>query len=237
MWPDLSRRSTEPERMDAELTDYEAYRRALADLAGVNRVTFTHRATLAWLRREAAGLASFSLLDVACGHGDFLRAARRWARRAGKEARLVGLDRHPWAVRAAREATAPEDDIEYVAAGVFEWRPEPFDFIVSSQFLHHLTDAEAASFLAWQEAHATRGWFVADIHRHRLAHVGFPFLARAARWHELVREDGRTSIARGWRPAELSALAIAAGLRAEDVTVRRHLPFRLGLGRCFTAAP
>jgi len=219
--------------MDAELTDYEAYHRALADLAGVNRATLTHRATLAWLRLAAADLTDFSLLDVACGHGDFLRAVRRWARRTGKQVRLVGLDRHPWAVRAAREATAAEDDIEYVVADVFEWRPEPFDFIVSSQFLHHLTDAEAARFLAWQEAHATRGWFVSDIHRHRLAHVGFPVLARAARWHELVREDGRTSIARGWRPAELRALAVAAGLRGEDVTVRRHLPFRLSLGRIF----
>lgn len=228
---DLAHRSTEPERMDAELTEYEDYRRALADLAGVNRMTLTHRATMGWLRRQAADLPSFSLLDVACGHGDFLRGVRRWARRSGKTARLVGLDRHPWAVRAAREATDAADNIAFVAADVFAWEPEPFDFIVSSQFLHHLTDAEAVTFLAWQEAHAMRGWFVSDIHRHRLAYLGFPLLARAARWHELVREDGRTSIARGWRPAELGALAAAAGVRAAEVTVRRHLPFRLGLSR------
>ncbi|MEO8716506.1 MAG: hypothetical protein ABI369_15990, partial [Acetobacteraceae bacterium] len=82
-----------------------------------------------------------------------------------------------------------------------------------------------------------RGWFVSDIHRHRLAHLGFPLLARAARWHELVREDGRTSIARGWRPAELRALALAAGLTEGDVTVRRHLPFRLGLARVCRPTP
>jgi 2-polyprenyl-3-methyl-5-hydroxy-6-metoxy-1,4-benzoquinol methylase len=228
---DLARRSAEPERMDAELTEYADYRRALADLAGVNRTTFTHRATLAWLRREATALPAFSVLDVACGYGDCLRAVRRWARQAGKQARLVGLDRHPWATRAAQEATAPEDDIAFVTADVFAWQPEPFDFIVSSQFLHHLTDAEAVGFLAWQEAHATRGWFVSDIHRHPLAHFGFPLLARAARWHELVRDDGRVSIARGWRPAELRALAAGAGVPATEVAVRRHLPFRLGLSR------
>ncbi len=218
--------------MDAELTEYEDYQRCLADLARVNRLTFTHRATLAWLRRQAAALPAFSLLDVACGHGDFLRAVRRWARRAGKQARLVGLDRHPWSARAAREATAPEDEISFVTADVFDYHPDaPFDFITSSQFLHHLTDTEAASFLAWQEAHAARGWFVSDIHRHTLAHLGFPVLATVARWHELVCWDGRVSIARGFRPAELRALAATAGLQAEDVTVRRHLPFRLGLAR------
>lgn len=229
---DLARRSQQPERMDAELTEYADYRRALADLVRVNRVTMTHRSTLAWLRRQAADLDEFSLLDVACGYGDFLRAAARWARRTGKRARLVGLDRHEWAARAARKATPPEYGITFEAADVFHWSAPQFDFIVSSQFLHHLTDQEAVRFLAWQEAHATRGWFVSDIHRHRLAHFGFPLLARIAFWHELVREDGRTSIARGFRPEELAALAASAGLRADEITIRRHLPFRLGLGRC-----
>lgn len=229
---DLARRSQQAERMDAELTEYADYRRALADLARVNRVTLTHRSTLAWLRQRAARVDEFSLLDVACGYGDFLRTAARWARRAGKRARLFGLDRHAWAVRAAHEATPPDYDITYEAADVFDWPTPRFDFIVSSQFLHHLTDEEAVRFLVWQEAHAARGWFVSDIHRHRLAHFGFPLLARAALWHELVREDGRTSIARGFRPDELTALAAAAGLRADEITVRRHLLFRLGLGRC-----
>ena len=218
--------------MDAELTEYDEYRHCLSDLARVNRLTFTHRATLAWLRRQAASLPAFSLLDVACGHGDFLRAVRRWARRADKQARLVGLDRHPWSARAAREATPPADEITFITADVFDFQPEAaFDFIVSSQFLHHLTDAEAAAFLAWQERHAALGWFVSDIHRHTLAYFGFPVLARAARWHELVRWDGRVSIARGFRPAELRALAVAAGLRSEDVAVSRHPLFRLGLAR------
>ncbi len=228
----LTRRSDRPERMDAELTEYEGYAHALSDLAGVNRLTLTHGPTLAWLRRQAADLPAFSLLDVACGYGDFLRVVRRWARRAGKAARLVGLDRHEFATRAAREATPAGDDIAFVTADVFDFQPEaPFDFITSSQFLHHLTDKEAAAFIAWQEANARRGWFVADIHRHRLAHVGFPILARAARFHELVREDGRISIARGFRPAELRALAQAGGLPAERATVRRHLPFRVSLSR------
>ncbi|OYV33083.1 MAG: hypothetical protein B7Z81_11880, partial [Acidocella sp. 20-61-6] len=75
----LSARSELPERMDAPELDGAVYARCLADLASVNRVTFTHRATLAWLARATAHLpdgAAFSVLDVAYGQGDLLRAIR-----------------------------------------------------------------------------------------------------------------------------------------------------------------
>jgi hypothetical protein len=70
---DLSRRGTEPEEMDAETTSIGEYARCLRDLAGVNRITLTHRATPRWLARAVRDLppgAGISVLDVACGHGD-----------------------------------------------------------------------------------------------------------------------------------------------------------------------
>jgi len=223
----LRARSLVPERMESACADFSEYRRCLVDLAQVNRVTFTHGPTLAWLKRQTAELPAFSLVDVACGHGDFLLKVRRWVRKTGKTARLTGIDRHPWSVRAAREATPAADWITFVEADVFAWRPdEPPDFIVSSQFLHHLTDAQAIAFLRWQDRTARRGWLVADLIRNRFAYYGFPLLAHAARWHWLVRSDGQISIGRSWRPAELAALAASAGVAA---TVRTHGPFRMTL--------
>ena len=72
----LATRSTADERMDTDCVDYDDYRHCLRDLARVNTVTLTPRPTLAWLAREMAGKKSFSLLDVACGHGDILRRIR-----------------------------------------------------------------------------------------------------------------------------------------------------------------
>ena len=65
-------------------------------------------------------------------------------------------------------------------------RGEAFDFIVSSQFTHHLTDDQVAMFIRWMEAHARRGWFIGDLHRHWLPYYGFGLLAWAARWHHFV---------------------------------------------------
>src|ERR1700749_4077836 len=103
----LAARSTADERMDTDCVDFDDYRRCLRDLSRVNVVTMTHRPMLRWLARESKGLSSFSLLDVACGHGDALRRIYRWAERRGITPHLHGIDLHPSATRAAREATTP----------------------------------------------------------------------------------------------------------------------------------
>src|SRR5689334_1800015 len=99
--------------METDCIDYDDYRRCLRDLAKVNSVTLTHWPILRWFQRETRGLASFSVLDVGCGHGDLLRRIARWSRRQGLAARLTGLDRHPWSIRAAREANADAEGITY----------------------------------------------------------------------------------------------------------------------------
>ena len=78
----LATRSMATEKMDTDCADYDDYRRCLRDLSRVNTITLTHRPTLAWLKRRTQGKQSFSLLDVACGYGDALRAVRRWADRS-----------------------------------------------------------------------------------------------------------------------------------------------------------
>lgn len=223
--PRLAVRSTQPERMDTDCAGYEDYARCLRDLSRVNVVTRAHGPMLRWLRRHARG--RFSLLDVACGHGDALRAVRA----RFPDARLSGIDLNPWAIRAARAATAPAADIRFLNADAFAYRPEaPFDFIITSQFAHHLTDEEVVRFLAWLEGHAAEGWFIGDLHRHALPYYGFPLLARLAFWHRFVRGDGRISIARGFRPAEWRVLLERAGLGGR-ARVTWHVPFRLCVSR------
>jgi 2-polyprenyl-3-methyl-5-hydroxy-6-metoxy-1,4-benzoquinol methylase len=229
----LATRSTAAERMDTNCADYDDYARCLADLARVNVVTLTHRPLLAWLARETAGLPSFSLLDVACGHGDLLRRVRRWSARHGIEATLDGIDLNPWSLRAARAAT-PQDPptITWHNGDVFAFRPaQPYDFIVSSQFTHHLADADIVRFIAWMEQYAARGWYIADLRRHWFPYYGFGLLAWAAGWHRFVRYDGRVSIARSFVPAEWQRLIQATGLDAAAVRISHETPFRLCVSR------
>jgi 2-polyprenyl-3-methyl-5-hydroxy-6-metoxy-1,4-benzoquinol methylase len=228
-----AKRSTAEERMDTDCVDYDDYQRCLRDLARVNTVTLTHRPMLAWLARETSGLDAFSLLDVACGHGDVLRRIRRWSDRNGIAARLEGVDLNPWSTQAAREATPESSRITYHTGDVFAFQPERdgFDFIISSQFTHHLTDGQVMMFIRWQEQHARRGWFIGDLHRHWFPYYGFGLLAWLARWHRFVLSDGRISIARSFVPDDWRHLTRSAGLAEADVAISRHVPFRLCVAR------
>jgi 2-polyprenyl-3-methyl-5-hydroxy-6-metoxy-1,4-benzoquinol methylase len=229
----LATRSTADERMDTDCIDFDDYQRCLRDLAQVNTVTLTHRPMLAWLKRELGDRQAFSLLDVACGHGDALRRIGHWAERNGVAARLEGVDLNPWSTRAARAATLDATRITYHTGNVFTFEPAggDYDFIISSQFTHHLTDGQIVMFIHWMEAHARRGWFIGDLHRHWFPYYGFGLLARLARWHHFVLSDGRISIARSFVPDDWRRLIRAAGMSDDDVTITRHMPFRLCVAR------
>jgi 2-polyprenyl-3-methyl-5-hydroxy-6-metoxy-1,4-benzoquinol methylase len=218
-----------PELMDAPELDEGTYRRCLADLASVNRVTFTHRATLGWLARANAGREGFSLLDVAFGQGDLLRAIARWAGKRGVRAELSGIDLNPKSAAAAGAATPSEQKITYLTGDVFDYAPAMApDFIVTSQFTHHLDRASIVRLLRWLEAHAARGWFIADLHRHRLAYFGFPLMARVMGWHRIVRLDGTVSIARSFTRSDWESMLAEAGIAAE---VSWKTPFRYCVSR------
>lgn len=228
----LKYRSNETECMDTGCNDFADYAACLADLGRVNRLTLTHRPMLAWLRRETAGRSSFSLLDVGCGGGDGLRAVARWAARTGRDARLEGLDAHPWAIRAARAATPSNLPITFRSANIFDGNHfGRYDFIVCSQVAHHMADHQIVAFVRWLEGNALTGWFISDLHRHPVSYLGFPVLATLMRWHRFVRHDGRVSIARAFRPADWPPLLAAAGV--SGATIRRHIPFRISVAhRC-----
>lgn len=230
----LSVRSTQDELMDGPGTSLADYMQCLTDLEQVNRVTQTHRATLQWLAQAMQDTASstpVSIFDVAYGHGDLLRALHRWGAASKRTVVLAGIDLNPRSAQAARAATPKSMNIDYRTGDVFSASPQPRpDFIVSSQFAHHLTDTQALQFVRWMEANCTRGWYVSDLQRHALSYYGFRWIARLAGWHRIVRIDGTISIARSFRLSEWRALLRQAGI-ASGAGVRWHFPFRIGVGR------
>lgn len=226
----LAVRSRQDEQMDAPDLDPAVYAKVLHDLARVNRWTFTARPVLAYMKRAAGDLRRFRLLDVGFGDGDILRAIARWARRRGITADLVGVDLNENSVAAAREATPASLAIDY-RSGDYLDQQGPFDFVISSQVTHHMTDAQLLTFLRYMESEARRGWLICDLHRHGFAYHGFPLLARLLFVHRIVREDGQLSIARSFRPDEWREWLSAAGIPDGAARIVRRFPFRLCVER------
>ena len=225
----LEKRLQTEELMDDPALPEDTYREVLADLAKVNRVTMAYRPTLQFLERAMGDRKRFKLLDVGYGQGDMLRAIAEWAEECGIHAELVGVDLNTRSEEAARAATPAAMPIRYRTGDYADFVGGGWDFVVSSLVAHHMTREELVLFLRFMESEARLGWFVNDLHRHALSYTGYPVLATLARWHPIVRSDGRTSIARSYRPEEWRAILAEAGV--EHAEVERFFPFRLCVSR------
>ena len=167
----------------------------------------------------------FSVLDIACGHGDALRKIRAPLSRGSPDRdrpQSLGHPRRPGGQRIRRPASSSSTATPSPIAPA-----QKFDFIITSQFTHHLTDEQVVGFLRWLQENAGRGWFIGDLHRHAFPYYGFPLLARAMFWHRFVREDGQISIARAFVRTEWEALLRQAGISEDQAAITWHIPFRL----------
>jgi 2-polyprenyl-3-methyl-5-hydroxy-6-metoxy-1,4-benzoquinol methylase len=223
----LTHPAQEDEQMDAADLAPETYARVLSDLANVNRWTMATRPTIGFLARALGDRRSFTLLDVGFGDGDMLRAIARWAERRGIAAKLTGVDLNPKSEAIARSKTSAHFDIRYATGDYADLADEGPDFIISSLVAHHMDVAQRIAFLRHMQAKARVGWYVNDLHRHRLAYLGFPILARLMGWHAVVRQDGQLSIARSFRRAEWWDEVRLAGIDPATIRVARCFPFRL----------
>lgn len=221
----LAERLIAEEMMDDPDLDSITYRNVVHDLAKVNRITLAYRPTLAFLERAVGSKRRFSLLDVGFGDGDMLRRISRWARTKGIEARLVGVDLNPRSEQSARSVRHSGGPVEYLTGDYADLAGDGFDCIISSLVAHHMSRDELITFLRFMEAEAALGWFINDLHRHRVAYLFYPLLAGLMRWHPIVRHDGKMSIARSYRPGEWAPLLAEADVR--NAKVNRYFPYRL----------
>jgi hypothetical protein len=117
--------------------------------------------------------------------------------------------------------------IHFETANVFDLDPSRrFDFIISPLFTHHLTDAHNVRFLRWMDERAEHGWFINDLHRHRLPYFFVKGAAHLLRLNLSVQNDGPLSVARVSTATDWRRLLDEAGISAAQTEVSWFFPCR-----------
>ena len=216
------------ELLDDPAADPVAVRRSLGNIARANRLFGGTAAVLWGIERiltdphaPRTTHHALSLLDIGTGAGDIPEAARRWAAARGIELRTLGLERLRPAAQLARSAELP---VILGCAGALPIRTGGVDLVVISQVLHHLDTAEAEHLLRDAARIARVGVVVADLRRSRTAAALFGVASRALGFDVHTREDGITSVGRGYHRSELERLCTTAGVPA---TVSQRLGWRV----------
>ncbi len=199
----LRQRHLQPEWMDQPDLDEGRHRAALRGLERINRWSGSARILWPQLSRLAAETPGrpCRVLDVATGAGDVPRALWRRARRAGLPFALDGCDVSPTALDHARRRAADEGaDVSFFPLDALrDPLPADYDAVVSSLFLHHLTEEQAVALLR-RLAHAGRVVLVNDLARsppgYILAWVGTRVLSRSP----VVHLDGPRSVEGAFTP-------------------------------------
>jgi ubiquinone/menaquinone biosynthesis C-methylase UbiE len=172
-------------------------------------------------------LDRFTLLDIGTGSGDIPTVIARWARRQRIAARISGLEREAATVEEAVDQTRsfPEITILRGDAMAPPFGAGSFDFVLTSQLLHHFKDEQIIALLRTWARLARRGIIVSDLVRHPLAYHGIRLLTQGFTRNMMTRSDAPLSVQRACTISEWREL-----LRRADVgrpRVRWMFPFRV----------
>lgn len=212
----FEKRSTELERIDTGDYTPAEYTTFLREIAFINRYFGDRRAIRKTLLSEIEelDLREFSVLDVGCGSGELLRIIADYAESTGRVATLTGLDLNSISSTTTQTLSRNYSGIATVQGDALRlpFADHSFDYSISSLFFHHLLDQQIVDVLGEMSRVSRRGVVVIDLHRDRVAYLGYKVLCFVFRISELVRHDGSLSIKKGFRVDELGRLGNDGGL-------------------------
>ena len=208
----------------ATLADSLRFIRRVNTLLGYTRATISHLDRFS--RRWQPG-QRITMIDFATGSADVPLAIVKWARRRGFDVRIVGLDLHETTCALARAATRDEPWIRIIRGDALDppFDAGSFDYALSSMFLHHLSDDDAAAVLSAMGRVARRGIIAADLLRRARAYAWISLLTLLS--NPVVRHDARVSVAQAFNEAEALQLRSRAGI--DFARFYRHFAHRFVL--------
>ena len=152
------------------------------------------------------------ICEIGCGGGDNLKAIEKWCTSKKIPVRFIGIDINQDCIHYAME-NCNKLEVAWIASDYKQANlPEMPHLIFSSLFCHHFKEDELVYQLKWMKEKAGMGFFINDLHRHRLAYHSIKLLTRLFSKSYLVKNDAPLSVLRGFNRKEWKKLLSNAGI-------------------------
>ena len=212
----FSKRVIEPELLDH--APAEEARLNLAQIVLLNERFGGHGVLRKILASVVNGKRAFTLLDVGSASGDTAKVIAQLY----PQATVTSLDLNRVNLRDAPQPKLLADAFQ------LPFKPNSFDYVFCSLFLHHFEDAAVSDLLAGFYRVARRALLVSDLERSILPYLFFPVTKPFFGWTTMTMHDGMTSIRAAFRANELAQMARHAGILNASISVHRPA-FRLSM--------
>jgi SAM-dependent methyltransferase len=210
----FSIRSYEKELLDRDDIPFDDIRQNMKELDFINTHLGGHGITIEGFKQLLQDKKEITVCEIGCGGGDNLLAIYSWCKKNNIKTKLIGIDINRDCIAVANaKLQMPGSRLivsDYKLAGFTTDKP---DIIFSSLFCHHFSNAELLFMLQWMKQNSTTGFFINDLHRHRLAYYSIKLLTRFFSKSYLVKNDAPLSVKRGFIKQEWIQLLLEAGIR------------------------
>lgn len=225
----LTTRDRHPEQMDQPELDYQSHLKALNALRRLNRIALTAELlfpVLETIFRENR-VRTFRVLDIATGGGDLPIRLTEMAERRHLPWIVDGCDFSQTAldIAADRARQAGLENQRFFQRDLLRMElPLGYDVLICSQFLHHLSEAEAVLLLQKMRRATRHSVIVHDLIRSRMGYFMAEVVCHILTRSPVIQNDGPLSVRAAFQIPEVRRLAEGAGLN--DCRITQHWPQR-----------
>ena len=209
-------RSDAPEIMDDFLMEGEILRDALDKIAHINRLLGGNSITLDGVKSLITGHPKDRLVrivDVGCGNGAMLHTLANFARKHQLNFELKGIDANAFTIKHAQSLASAYPEISFECADIFKLDLASCDIILCTLTLHHFKDDEILVLMEGFKKQSALGMVINDLHRSRTAYYLFSAICYVFRLNQMSKDDGLTSILRGFKRHDLQSYARQLNLK------------------------
>jgi 2-polyprenyl-3-methyl-5-hydroxy-6-metoxy-1,4-benzoquinol methylase len=217
------------EIMDDFSLEGEELREALDKIASINQLLGGNKLTLQGIEqllKETDTTKVITIMDVGCGNGDMLRMLADYGKINNLKFKLIGIDANAFTIEHARLLSKEYPNISYLCEDIFSdaFAELKYDILLCTLTMHHFKNEEIATILNVFQKQATIGIVINDLHRSALAYRLFQLVCSVFQLNRMSREDGLTSILRGFKKNELEDFS--KKIQARNQTISWKWAFR-----------